>query len=96
MQIVKLLLKSGAKTNAVNIRGKTPLDVCRSPGILLLLEKADSGDLDFDSPEKDLHRVKLHGMYLILNGNCDCFGFWFSVLNNLGNYTICVEDGIRN
>lgn len=42
-QLVRLLLRCGAGVDVVNRRGKTPRDVCRSPGIVALIEAASRG-----------------------------------------------------
>lgn len=44
-KLVRLLLRCGAGVDVVNRRGKTPRDVCRSPGIIALIETAASGNL---------------------------------------------------
>ncbi|XP_064097772.1 ankyrin repeat domain-containing protein 11-like isoform X3 [Macrobrachium nipponense] len=44
-KLVRLLLRCGAGVDVVNRRGKTPRDVCRSPGIITLIEAAASGNL---------------------------------------------------
>ncbi|XP_042868936.1 ankyrin repeat domain-containing protein 11-like isoform X3 [Penaeus japonicus] len=44
-KLVRLLLRCGAGVNVVNRRGKTPRDVCRSPGIVALIEAAARGQL---------------------------------------------------
>ncbi|KAK7069322.1 ankyrin repeat [Halocaridina rubra] len=44
-KLVRLLLRCGAGVDVVNRRGKTPRDVCRSPGIIALIEAAASGNL---------------------------------------------------
>lgn len=63
-QIVKLLLKSGARTDAINSRGKTPFDVCRSVHILSLLEAAKAGKLEeLEFPEKDFNKIKFQGLF---------------------------------
>ena len=43
LQLVRLLLRCGAGVDVVNRRGKTPRDVCRSPGIIALIEAAAQG-----------------------------------------------------
>ncbi|KAK8405825.1 hypothetical protein O3P69_001947 [Scylla paramamosain] len=42
-KLVRLLLRCGAGVDVVNRRGKTPRDVCRSPGIIALIEAAAQG-----------------------------------------------------
>ncbi|XP_042202986.1 ankyrin repeat domain-containing protein 11-like [Homarus americanus] len=44
-KLVRLLLRCGAGVDVVNRRGKTPRDVCRSPGIVSLIEAAARGHL---------------------------------------------------
>ncbi|XP_068216276.1 uncharacterized protein [Palaemon carinicauda] len=55
-KLVRLLLRCGAGVDVVNRRGKTPRDVCRSPGIITLIETAARGNLeDLGSSSGDEH-----------------------------------------
>nr|XP_053654169.1 ankyrin repeat domain-containing protein 11-like [Cherax quadricarinatus] len=44
-KLVRLLLRCGAGVDVVNRRGKSPRDVCRSPGIASLIEAAARGHI---------------------------------------------------